>query len=354
MIINDKEVDNNEKNTLIWELIGLVILPIRFAQGFIFWAAGSRRFIYAPQKLDPNAKNWLANKLQSAMPGALFDLGNVIDYLLKHFTLLYSALIIFSLIELLSGTALLIGFFTRTAAFITVLLSIVLMLIFGWQGGTCLDEWTMAVCTLVIGLTLVLSGASIYSLDHQLTKRNSRLLNKTWFTTLASGPIKHSKLNYISLSFLIFSIIFICGTYNYYRGSLISRYHAGPVSPTVFHISLAHGHLSSNGEVMFTMNVDGGTSAVPNYVVRINLINSANRVVRTWNDTALRTLPFPNIKNKYDYNQITTGPFGLVAPVSARALIILPSTNSQELPNDDYYLQVITINGKRWNLPLKR
>jgi thiosulfate dehydrogenase (quinone) len=48
----------------------LSLLSIRFIQGFVYWGGGSRRFIYAPAKLDPNAASWMANKFQSAMPGA--------------------------------------------------------------------------------------------------------------------------------------------------------------------------------------------------------------------------------------------------------------------------------------------
>lgn len=355
MSMTNREV--NDSNTdLKWQLIGLIILPIRFVQGFIFWAGGSRRFIYAPQKLDPHAPTWLANKLQSAMPGALFGLDEVIAYLLNHFVLLYSALIIFSLIELVSGTALLIGFFTRTAAFITVLLSITMMLIFGWEGATCLDEWTMAACTFAIGLTLVLSGASIYSVDHHLIKRDDQLTKKTWFKTLASGPINFSKLNYIAIVLLILSIIFICGTYNYYRGAIFSRYHTGPVSATTFHLKLDNGYVTTNGEVIFTMYVDAGTSAVPNYIVRINLVNAVSQeVVGTWSSEALSNLPLSNIKNKFDYNRISVGRFGLIAPVGAKALIILPANIKENLlPDTNYYLQVVTVDGKRWSLILKR
>ena len=38
----------------------LALLSIRFIQGFIYWGGGSRRFIYAPAKLDPNAASWMA------------------------------------------------------------------------------------------------------------------------------------------------------------------------------------------------------------------------------------------------------------------------------------------------------
>src|SRR3954451_8848558 len=49
-------------------MAALALLSIRFIQGFVYWGGGSRRFIYAPAKLDPNAANWMANKFQSAMP----------------------------------------------------------------------------------------------------------------------------------------------------------------------------------------------------------------------------------------------------------------------------------------------
>ena len=46
-------------------IAALALLSIRFIQGFIYWGGGSRRFIYAPAKLDPNAASWMANKFQS-------------------------------------------------------------------------------------------------------------------------------------------------------------------------------------------------------------------------------------------------------------------------------------------------
>jgi len=59
-----------------WRIAALSLLSVRFIQGFIYWGGGSRRFIYAPSKLDPHAASWMANKFQSAMPGAL--LGGVL------------------------------------------------------------------------------------------------------------------------------------------------------------------------------------------------------------------------------------------------------------------------------------
>jgi hypothetical protein len=42
---------------------------VRTIQGFICWGGGSRRFIYGPQKLNPDVPTWVANKFQTAMPG---------------------------------------------------------------------------------------------------------------------------------------------------------------------------------------------------------------------------------------------------------------------------------------------
>ena len=77
-------------------IAALALLSIRFIQGFVYWGGGSRRFIYAPAKLDPNAANWMANKFQSAMPGALLGTDHIIAFLLHHFYLLYVSLILFS------------------------------------------------------------------------------------------------------------------------------------------------------------------------------------------------------------------------------------------------------------------
>ena len=81
----------------------LGLLSIRFIQGFVYWGGGSRRFIYAPAKLDPHAASWMANKFQSAMPGALLGTDHVIAFLLQHFYLLYASLILFSAADVLTA-----------------------------------------------------------------------------------------------------------------------------------------------------------------------------------------------------------------------------------------------------------
>jgi hypothetical protein len=45
-----------------WRIAALAMLSTRIIQGFIYWGGGSRRFIYAPAKLNPDAPTWVANK----------------------------------------------------------------------------------------------------------------------------------------------------------------------------------------------------------------------------------------------------------------------------------------------------
>lgn len=336
-----------------WEVVGLIILCIRFVQGFIFWAGGSRRFFYAPQKLDPYAATWMANKLQSAMPGALLGLAHAISFLLHHFILLYLSIILFSLAELFSGIALIVGFCTRTAGLVTAAISIVLMLIFGWQGSTCLDEWTMAVANLSMGLTLALSGASIYSVDAWLLRRYPKLNSNWFFLDAASGAWTFKQIKRLSIFCFCFTVIFTLGTYNYYRGAIYSRYHPGPVSPIVHHFLLQNGVLYANGEVSFHAYVNAGNTAIPSHIVRIELQNDKKEEIEVWEGADLGMLTYKEIDNDYIYNRFTTDPYGIVAPVSASATIQLPATNNNlHLANGRYQLLIYTINGHRFVLDL--
>ncbi|MCL9684883.1 TQO small subunit DoxD [Legionella maioricensis] len=343
----------HSSDLLNWQILGWGILCIRFVQGWIFWGGGSRRFIYDPQKLDPYAPQWMANKLQSTMPGMLFDVGHLVSFLLQHFILLYIAIIVFSAVELLSGLGLIFGFFTRAAAMVTVLISVVLMILFGWQGATCLDEWTMAVSNLSMGLTLFLTGGSVYSLDSWMTQRYPGLLHKRWFLLLGSGPWTLRTIQRAALGCFIFTVLFTVGTYDYYRGSVFSPYHAGPVNPDVFHLSLSDGQLDAKGSVRFKMYVDGGPSVVPIYIMRIELLDTAQNIVESWAASQLRTLPQTAIHNVYAYNQVKVGMYGLVAPESAKAEIYLPVSAENKLLSGSYQLQIYTVDGHRWDLALR-
>jgi len=331
-----------------WKIAGFATLPARFVQGWIFWGGGSRRFIYDPTKLDPYAHEWMANKLQSAMPGAILGVNKIISYLLLHFDLLYFSVLTFSLIELLSGLGLIFGLFTRFAAFTTTLVSIILMLAFGWQGATCMDEWTMAVATLAMGFTLTLSGASVFSIDNLLHRRYSSHSKKPWFQLLTSGELPQSLFKKIAIGFLLFTLIFTLFTYNYYRGSIFTPYHTGPVSAGKHHISLSDIKIKPNGALTFTMYVDAGTPALPSNIIRIELLNAKKEIIENWDGKSLSLVTPNQIQNIYDYNQLHSGPYGLVAPLSSKAIVILSSPNPVHFKEHHFELVLFTINGERF------
>jgi thiosulfate dehydrogenase [quinone] large subunit len=338
-----------------WRVAAIALLSVRVMQGFIYWGGGSRRFIYGPQKLNPDAPTWMANKFQTAMPGALLGTDHVIAFLLHHFWLLYPAVILFSGVELIAGAALMAGLMTRLAALVSAGLSIVLMLMFGWQGATCIDEWTMAACNLAMGATLMLAGSGAYSLDNLLLARNSGLADRTWFRWLAGSlplPISDGAFRNLGLAVLAGVLAFNVGTYSYYRGSVVTPFHGGPVSPTRHHFTLSQGSLLPDGSVRFHIYLDGGTPEAPAHIMNAELIGSDSQPVETWNTETLTHLPAGAIHNDFAYNVFKPGPYGLVAAMGATATITLPGSNAHSPAGGNVTLRVTDVNGHSFSLKL--
>lgn len=332
-----------------WRAAAMAMLSVRVIQGFIYWGGGSRRFIYAPAKIDPTQHHWMANKFQTAMPGALFGLDHVIGFMLQHFWLLYTGIIVFSAVELVFGLALMAGFLTRLSALVSVGLSIVLMLMFGWQGATCIDEWTMAACNLAMGATLCLAGSSAYSVDSLLLRRYPSLAGRRWFQW-ASGssplPLDQGSFRTLALGVLAFVIAFDVGTYNYYRGSVFSPYHEGPVSPNKHHFTISDAALTGNGGVRFTLYLDGGTPEAPAHVMKAELVGLDGATLARWDTEALTALPASAIKNEFAYNKFKGGPYGLTADMGARAVVSLSLKKGDSALQSASNLRLTDVNGR--------
>ncbi|WP_081771641.1 TQO small subunit DoxD [Paraburkholderia nodosa] len=306
---------------------GLSLISVRAIQGFIYWGGGSRRFIYAPGKLNPNATHWMANKFQTAMPGAILGMSHVISYMLHHFVLLYAGVILFSAAELIVGLMLMMGLYTRAAALASMGFSVILMLMFGWQGATCIDEWTMAACNLAMGATLFLGGGGAYSLDNVLVRSKPQRAGSGLFRW-ASGslplPLTDAGFRKLALVMLALVVSFDVGTYNYYRGSVLTPFHSGPVSPTAHHVTLSDAVVTAGGNVRFHATLDAGTPEAPIHIVRAALLDPNNTPVVQWSAEALSTLPKSAFSNDYAYNRFGPGPFGLRAAMGAASYITLP------------------------------
>jgi uncharacterized membrane protein YphA (DoxX/SURF4 family) len=341
-----------------WRIAAIALLSVRFIQGFIYWGGGSRRFIYAPAKLDPHAASWMANKFQSAMPGALLGTDHVIAFLLHHFDLLYASLIIFSAGELIAGLFLMAGFLTRAAALASIGFSIALMLMFGWQGATCIDEWTMAASNLAMGATLMLAGSGAFSIDNGLLRRWPVLAEQGWFRWMGGAmplPLPDRTFRTLALAVFAATAVFNVATYDYYRGSIVTAFHGGPVSPAKHHLALADGAVLPDGSVRFHAYLDGGTPAVPSNIMDATLIARDGSVLEQWDGAALSQLPSSRIENEFAYNRFAPGSFGLSAKMGAAATITLPglATAAPDIPRNAATLRLRTVNGNSFELPVK-
>src|SRR5260370_31213179 len=159
----------------------------------------------------------MANNFQSRTPGALLGTDPLTAFLLYPFWLLSPAVILFSGAELIAGAGLMAGLLTRLAAAVSVGFSIVLMLMFGWQGATCIDEWTMAACNLAMGATLALVGGGAYSLDNVLLQRDPRLVDRAWFRWFAGSlplPLSGTAVRKRGLAVLAACLAFHVRTYS--------------------------------------------------------------------------------------------------------------------------------------------
>lgn len=197
-----------------WNRSGLLILGVRLVQGWIFFSAGIRRLFYAPAKLDTDSAAYVGNKLVHAMPGALFGIERIIDAMLQMPVLTDLALWIWTLAELLVGASLMLGLMSRLSGALSILFSVNVMLVFGWMGSTCLDEWTMAVSNFAMGTAIVLAGGGTASIDYLLMKRRPRLAERPGFVLTASGSLSWKTSGRWPLWLGILSFLFAVGFYH--------------------------------------------------------------------------------------------------------------------------------------------
>jgi len=178
----------------------LALRAASFSMGFVFLSAAWRRFVNVPAKLDIDSPKDVANKLVAAAPGSPIE--DVVHFVLARPQLTEFATYAMTIGEALVGLGLVFGFLTRLSAFGAALLNVALMLIFGWQGYECLDEWTMAALGFAISVSVMLYGPSLYSLDNvfRIDPFGS------WFT---KG---------VAVALTAASVVFTVGFYDYYFG----------------------------------------------------------------------------------------------------------------------------------------
>jgi hypothetical protein len=128
-----------------------------------------------------------------------------------------------------------------------------------------------------MGATLLLGGSCPFSIDNGLA-------TKPWFRWVAGSlPLPLTDIGFRNLTLAV--LAFDIGTYSYYRGSVLTPFHVGPVSPTKHDLALSEATLPAEGGVQFHVYLAGGIPEAPVHVVAADLLDSNKRPVAHW-DTA--------------------------------------------------------------------
>jgi thiosulfate dehydrogenase (quinone) len=215
-------------------LAALVLLGTRFTQGFIFWGGATRRLVYdfhsvdcvdKALKLDFDAPGFVAAKLTHALPGALWVQGPI-EWTLRHPDLIVASVWLWTIAELAVGLGLMLGLLTRVAASGNFWLNVVLTVIFGWMGSTCLDEWTMAVSGVAMSSAVFLAGGGAWSLDEHYIAPTGWGRHAPWLNWIASGPLPDGVLPKLARWLAGVSIAFTLVAYHMLFGAIVTPLHS--------------------------------------------------------------------------------------------------------------------------------
>jgi thiosulfate dehydrogenase [quinone] large subunit len=244
-----------------------------------------------------------------------------------------------------------LGLLTRAAAGVSLWLNITLMLIFGWMGSTCLDEWTMAVSGVAMSSAVFLAGGGAWSLDERYIAPAAWARRFPWLTWIGSGPLPGDTAHKLALWLGGACIAFTVVTYHILFGAVVTPLH----SRVNFHrhdIALTHASLATDGAVMFDAYVNAGPDTGAAYIVAAKLLDAAGTVVAQWDGAALAGLSAGAIRNAYPYawaSKFKTERIGFSGQTGARAAITLPPPAVGRIaPGQAYLIVLEAIDGEQW------
>ncbi len=343
----------------LFGLAGLMALGVRLVQGWIFWGGASRRLIYDFKsihghlyavKMDPNVAGYVANKLAHAMPGSLFP--GMIEWVIMHGSFLHVMVWFWTLVELVVGVGLIFGVATRFLSLLSVGLSISLMLIFGWMGSTCVDEWTMAAAGFAMGTVTMMTGGGAWSIDQWLASRSPALADRGWFRWLFSGPLPAETTRRGSIVLGLLSILFTVGFYQFLHGAVFSPLHAR-VNFHHYSLSVSAAQARNDGSVRFSAYVNAGPDTGKLYLISAQLSNAQGQIVEQWKGKQFSALSGTSIVNRFTQpwtSQFKPTAYGIGGVTGAKAVITLPGQAT--LAAGHYTLRLADIDGKHWTAPV--
>lgn len=338
-------------NPAIWQLLGAAAFSTRLVLGWVYWGGASRRFIYQPAKLDPSSPAYLANKLVHAAPGAAFGIGHIMHWLMSMPALLHIAVIGFSLLELVVGVGLIIGLGTRILSLAAIGLSITLMLIFGWMGTTCLDEWTMAASSFAMSCMVLATGSGPWSVD-SLIQRSGCIQKMPWLSWLLSGPLPLSNDGFVRLTKAlgILSFAFAVFFYGYNFDAIYSPLgkRVDAANPA---IALSSAIASQNA---ITVNgyVDAGSDTQGLYVMQATLSAPGQATpIFSYNAAELAKKGFVKIKNSYaPWSSCKPIAYGLRCQLGSKSVLSFPLPAQHPALTGHEVLTLTDVEGKTFSV----
>ena len=339
-------------------LAALILFGVRFVQGFIFWGGASRRLIYdfhdvvgvdQAVKLDSTgpALSPPSSRMRCRAPCGSRRRSNG-----------HCAIPISSSLRCGCGhspnwrwvSGLMLGLATRLSAFASIWLNVTLMLIFGWMGSTCLDEWTMAVSGVAMSSAVFLAGGGAFSLDQRYFAPAAGASGSAWRRWIFSGPLPDATLRKLALWLGVACALFTVFSYQILFGAVVSPLH----SRTNFHrhdIALSAPQVATDGSVTFDAYVDAGPDTGAAYIIAATLLDGSGQKLAQWDGAALAALTPDAVRNAYPYEwaaQFKTERIGFSGQTGARATITLPPIATGPASGDARILVLEAIDGSLW------
>ena len=333
-----------------WWWGGLLLTPIRWVTGYMFFSAFLRREVYLPAKLDPTSPQYTGHKFVTFIPHALGIVKPLLSYLVDHGSVLYVVALIFTMMEGLVGLLLITGFMTRLAGLMSVLLSAGILAGGGWIGTTCLDEWQIGSILIATGLTIFLSSSSAFSVDGWLLRRRPKVAEKNWFRWLLSGelaPDQSRRLISMTLVVGVLSAGAMLYTYQTFYNGLWGGLHNDSKKP---HLQVTEPLVQMDGRVKVRLYRDGGPDTYGAFVVEMRVEDASGKVLERFEADQLAKVPAGSIDQLHKLGPIRTGPYGLVIPLGAGGVVDLkPPTPASLSHGESVTLTIIDVSGARWS-----
>lgn len=327
-------------------IAGLFLMPLRWVTAWIFFAAAWRRLVLKPESLNPLSPEYEGIKLNHFLPHTdLLSAG--LKFLILHPAKLQLFLCIFTGLEAAIGILLFLGLCSRLVSIIILGLFGNLMLVAGWLGTTCLDEWTVATLGMAFGVALFLAGSGPYSLDAFLYYYFPRLARHAWFGWLVSPELAFIHQYYRAKQYaLVLSVLilgFVLYTNQHFVGGVYGPFHNPAILP---HLNLS-AKLTPNGELALNVYRNQGPDTYGSFIIDIKVVDANQQAIIDYQAKALGTLPDSQIKNTYLVKVKANGN-ALVVPLGAIATLYLMPSESIQLAAGKYTVIVTDISGLSW------